>query len=103
MSYLKTVFIEYPNGGDLFDELQGKEWTVTGSADSSNPEVQDLINRLNEGIAADGSQAKISDMSVNYEFHLKARNINTSVDYRVILEGSLTDYVITEDSQRTLN
>ena len=27
MSYLKTVFIEYPNGGDLFDalgELNGK-------------------------------------------------------------------------------
>ena len=102
MSYLKTVFIEYPNGGDLFDELQGKEWTVSGFADSSNPDVQDLINRLNEGIAADGSQAKVSDMSVNYEFHLKARNINTSVDYRVILEGTLTDYVITEDSQRTL-
>jgi hypothetical protein len=102
ISYLKTVFIEYPNGGNLFDELKGKEWTVDGTADSSNPGVQALMEELNRGIANDGSQAQISDLNVTYDFHLKARNINTSVDYRVILEGTLSDYVITDDGQRTL-
>ncbi|MBT8242272.1 MAG: hypothetical protein HKO48_02965 [Nitrosopumilus sp.] len=102
MNYQKTVFIEYPNGGNLFDELQGKEWTVSGTADSSNPGVQALIEELNRGIANDGSQAQISDLNVEYDFHLKARNINTSIDYRVVLQGTLTDYVITDDGQRTL-
>ena len=102
MNYQKTIFIEYPNGGDLFDDLQGKEWTVSGTADSSNPGVKDLMNKLNQGISADGSQAKISDLNVSYDFHLKARNINTSIDYRVLLEGTLTNYVITQDAQRTL-
>lgn len=102
MSYLKTIFIEYPNGGNLFDELRGKAWTVSGTADSSNPGVQELIGKLNRGIADDGSQARISDLNVSYDFQLKARNINTSIDYRVIIEGTLIDYVITQDSQRTL-
>ena len=102
ISYLKTVFIEYPNGGNLFDALRGHEWTVQGTADSSNPGVQTLIDSLNARIGADGSQARISDLNVNYDFHLKARNINTSVDYKVVLEGTLTNYVITRDSQRTL-
>ncbi len=102
MSYLKTVFIEYPNGGNLFDELRGKEWTVSGTADSSNPGVQELIDKLNQGIANDGSQARVSDLNVTYDFHLKARNISTSIDDRVILEGTITNYVITRDSQRTL-
>ena len=102
MNYQKTVFIEYPNGGNVFDELQGKEWTVAGTADSSNPGVQELMNKLNQRIATDGSQARISDLTVNYDFHLKARNINTSIDYKVVLEGTLSDYVITQDSQRTL-
>ncbi len=102
ITYLKTVFIEYPNGGDLFDELQGKEWTVGGNADSSDPGVQALIEQLNRGIANDGSQAQVDDLNVTYDFHLKSRNINTSIDYRVILEGTLTDYVITDDGQRTL-
>ncbi|MGB0855581.1 MAG: hypothetical protein ACPGQP_00920 [Nitrosopumilus sp.] len=102
MNYQKTIFIEYPNGGDLFEDLQGKEWTVSGTADSSNPGVKELMDKLNRGIATDGSQAKISDLNVSYDFHLKARNINTSIDYRVLLEGTLTDYVITQDTQRTL-
>ena len=102
MKYLKTVFIEYPNGGDLFKELQGKEWTISGSADLSNPGVQDLMDRINQKISTEAISTKITDLNVNYEFHLKARNINTSVDYQVVLVGTLSDYVVTKDSLKTL-
>jgi len=102
MSYLKTVFIEYPNGGDLFDALGGTEWNVSGMADATNPGVQQLMNKLNSNIQSDGSQAKISDLDVTYEFQLKGRNIQTSIDYRVILEGTISNYIITEDSQKKL-
>ena len=102
MSYLKTVFIEYPNGGDLFDALGGTEWVVSGTADATDPGVQRLINNLNNGIQQDGSQARVSDLNVLYEFQLTGRNIQTSIDYRVVLEGSITDYIITEDSQKKL-
>ena len=102
MNYQKTVFIEYPNGGQLFDALRGQEWSIIGSADSSDPGVQKLMDELNQKIRSDGSQAQISDLNVSYDIHLKARNINTSVDYRVILEGELSNYVITSDSQKTL-
>ena len=102
MKYQKTVFIEYPNGGDLFKDLQGKEWTVSGTADLSNPGVQDLMDRLNKKISAETIKAKITDLNVTYEFHLKARNTNTSIDYQVVLDGTLSDYVITKDALRTL-
>ena len=102
INYQKTVFIEYPNGGQLFDILRGQEWTVSGTADSSDSGVQDLMSQLNQKIRADGSQAQITDLVVTYDIHLKARNINTSVDYKVILEGTLSNFVITKDSQKTL-
>jgi len=102
MNYQKTIFIEYPNGGNLFDDLRGKQWTVSGTADLSNPGVKDLLAKLNQKIISDGSQARISDLNVLYEFHLIARNTYTSIDYKVILEGTLTNYVITKDTQRTL-
>ena len=102
LNYQKTVFIEYPNGGNLFDELRGNQWTIAGTADSSNPGVQELIKVLNEKITDDGSQARISDLNVIYDFHLKGRNINTSIDYKVILEGTLSNYLITDDGQRSL-
>ena len=102
MNYQKTVFIEYPNGGDLFKELQGKEWTISGTADLSNPGVKDLMDRLNKKISAETIKAKITDLNVTYDYHLKARNTNTSIDYHVLLEGTLSEYVITKDALRTL-
>ena len=102
MSYLKTIFIEYPNGGDLFDALGGTQWKTEGTADATNPGVQRLMMELNEGIQQDGSQARVSDLNVLYEFQLTGRNLQTSIDYRVVLEGTISNYIITEDSQKKL-
>jgi len=102
INYQKTVFIEYPEGGILFDELHEKEWTVSGTADSSNSGVQDLIANLNKKNKDNGSQARISDLNVVYDFHLKGRNLNTSIDYKVSLKGTLTDYVVSKDQTKTL-
>ena len=101
-NYQKTIFIEYPNGGKLFDELHEKEWRINATADATNPGVQKLITSLNQKLQSDGSHAKISDLNVFYDFHLKGRSINTSVDYRIVLEGTLTDYVITKDQVKTI-
>jgi len=102
VSYIKTVFIEYPNGGKIFDELRAQEWTISGTADSTNPGVQNLINVLNSKITSDGSQAQISDLDVTYTFHLKGRNLGTAVDYKLVLEGTLTNYIISKDQIKTL-
>lgn len=102
MNYQKTVFIEYPNGGQLFDLLREKSWTITDTVDASNPGVQTLMDNLNQKILENGSHARVSDLTVFYEFQLYGRPLSTSIDYKVVLEGSLADYVITKDSQRTL-
>ncbi|MDX1441914.1 MAG: hypothetical protein R3237_05600 [Nitrosopumilaceae archaeon] len=102
VNYQKTVFIEYPNGGQVFEKLRNAEWTLKGTADSSDPGVQKLIDSLNSKIQRDGSQARISDLDVTYDIHLKGRNLNTSIDYKIIIEGTLTDYVISKDQLKTL-
>lgn len=102
VNFQKTVFFEYPNGGTLFDKLHTKEWTISGTADESNPDVQALIEKLNSKIQDDGSGTHISELDVTWDFHLKGRNLNTSVDYKVILEGTLTDYVVSKDQTKTL-
>ena len=102
VNYQKTVFVEYPDGGMLFDELRLKEWTISGTADSSNAGVQELMDKLNSKIASDGSQARIIDLDVTYDFHLKGRNLNSAIDYQVIIEGTLTNYIISKDQSKTL-
>ena len=102
INYQKTVFIEYPDGGDLYDLLRGKAWDISGTADSSNPGVQELMSKLNQKILGETISARITDLSVTYDFNLIARETSTSIDYRVLLDGTLGNYVITSDGQRTL-
>ena len=100
--YQKTVFIEYPEDGLIHDQLNGQDWHVTGSADSSNPGVQDLMGQLNQKILDSKSQASISDLNVSYDVHLRPFGGHTSVDYNVALSGDISNYFITRDSQRAL-
>lgn len=102
MNYEKVIFIEHLYGGDLFENLQGHEWNVVGSVNSSNSGVEDLMDKLNTKIASDGSQARISDLNISYDFHLKARDLNTMINLKITLEGTLTDYIISKDSQGTV-
>ena len=94
MKYAKAVIIEYPQGGGLYDELRGKEWTVQGTADATNPGVRELMDKLNMKIANDGSQARIADLDVSYEFDLRARDDHAYIDYQVILKGIIGNHVI---------
>ena len=100
--YQKTVFIEYPEDGLIHDQLSGKNWTITGSADASNPSVQTLMNKLNQHIFDAGSQASVSDLEVSYNIHLQPITDHTSIDYAVTLDGTISNYLITRDSQKAL-
>ncbi|HET6517967.1 MAG TPA: hypothetical protein VFG25_07100 [Nitrosopumilaceae archaeon] len=102
MKYQRTIYIEYLEGGQLKDTLNGEAWDITVTADSSNPGVTDLINRLNQQIQNDGSGVQVSDLSVDYSATLTGRELNTSIDYKLILKGHITNYVITKDQLRSL-
>ena len=100
--YQKTVFIEYPEDGLIRDQLGGQDWHLAGSADSSNPGIQDLMDQMNRNIHDSGSQVSVSDLDVSYDIHLKPFDGHTSIDYNVILNGDISNYIITKDSHGAL-
>ena len=96
MKYQRTIIIEYNEGGQIADALRGQQGEISFSADSSNPEVADLENRLNQKIANDGSGTQIDNLMVDYTATLTGRGLNTSVDLKLVLTGELTEYTIRE-------
>lgn len=102
MTYQRTIVIEYSEGGQLADLLRGKSWEAAVTAGSSDPGVMDLTKRLNQKIQSDESGVKISDLNVDYSVSFNGRGINTLIDYKLILKGAISDYVITQDQMRTL-
>lgn len=101
MIFQRTVFIEYENGGDLADALRSKSWQVAFSADASNPGVQNLMNKLNQKIASDGSGAQITNLHLTYSATLTARDTNTSIDYKIQLFPTLSHYNIRKYSENS--
>ena len=102
MKYQRTIFIEYDEGGQIADLLRQQSWTSTVTADSSDPGVTDLIIKLNQKFLNDRSGAKISDMSIDYSVTLTGRGLNTAIDYKLVLDGTLSGYIIKKDQIRTL-
>ena len=102
MIYQRTAFIEYEAGSGLSQMFAGSEWVLSGEKGVEDPAVQSLMQSLNDKIHSDGSIASLDDLAVEYSVHLTGRDINTSMDFRVVLTGSVVDYVITQDQLRTL-
>ncbi len=92
VTYQRTIFIGYNEGGELADILRGKNSQVAFNADSTNPGVQDLINKLNQKIANDGSIVRITDLDIEYSALLNGNPLATLIDYKIVLKPTLSNY-----------
>ena len=96
VKYQRTIFIEYNEGGQLADQLRGAIESKRLTADSTNPAIVDLINRINQKLPSDDSGAIVSDLNVEYTVQMTGRALNTAIDYKLILSGTISDHIIRE-------
>lgn len=96
MKYQRTIIIEYEDGGKLADQLRGKSLRIEKLHDDSNPDVASLKDRINQKLRNDGSATQIGSLTVDYIVELNGRALNTAIDYKLILDGTLTGYNIVE-------
>jgi hypothetical protein len=101
MKYQKTVFIEYNDGGKIADQLRGKEFTISFTADTADPGVARLQDQLNQNIASKGGGTHITDLIVEYTVHLTGRGLSASIDYKVVLKPTINNYVIRPFSENS--
>ncbi len=97
VTYQRSTFIEHGNTGQIADMLNGRSWVIQESSSTPEPDAIALRNALNQKIASDGSGTQISDLTVEYSATLTGRQLNTAIDYKVTISGTLTDYKIAID------
>jgi len=96
IKYQRTIFIEYNEGGEIADRLRNTSWLIEVSENITNPGVADLMNRINLKLLRDSSVSKFTDLNVDYTAQLTGRQLSASIDYKLILSGTLSDYLIRE-------
>jgi len=98
MVYQRSINIDYSDGGNLAETMNGKTEKISFTAISSNPSVQSLIANLNSYFVSQGSQASISDLSLEYKSVMTGRSTSMSVDYTIILRPTIENIVIKHGS-----
>ena len=98
IKFQRTVIINYDEGGMLADELRGQKFAKTFSADSSDPGVNELRDRINYQFSQSGSAAAVTDVKIEYDTKFTGRGLNTSIDYKIILTLTITNHVLREAS-----
>jgi len=101
IKYLRNIRIGYPEGGELADDLRTKQWKISLSEDSSNPDVKEIIKKLNDKIQADGSVARVTELKVEYSVEFIGRGDHASIDYKIILEPTLSFFTIRQGTDTT--
>jgi len=94
MTYQRTIWIDYSDGGNLENILAGKNVTVIFSVDSSAMGMKELIQQINSSIASNDSDAYVSDMSLDYVALMTGRDDKMSVDYKIVLRPTIENFVI---------
>jgi len=94
MTYQRTIWIDYSDGGSLENILAGKNVTVVFSVDSSAAGMKELIHKINSSIASNDSDAYVSDMSLDYVALMTGRDDKMSIDYKIILRPIIENFVI---------
>jgi len=98
MTYQRSINIDYSDGGKLADTMNGLNKEISFSADSSNPSVQSLISKINSYTLSQGSQAQITDLTLEYKSLMTGRSTSMSVDYTVVLHPTIHNFVIKQGS-----
>jgi len=92
--FLKTVFIEYPDGGEISKLLNGQDILVSIEANKDTPGVSELIVKMNSNLQSIDSTVFVTDLQLTYRAHLKGQGGQAAVDYKVTMVPTITNYLL---------
>jgi hypothetical protein len=95
-SFLRIIYIEYPEGGEIAQLLRGENQNITFSADSETPGMSDLINQINDNLESLSSTVFVTDAVVNYQAILSGNQNSAVIELKIQLTPTIINPVIKE-------
>lgn len=97
--YIETAFVDYHNGGKLRGILSGQNKTISFTADSSNPSIRDLIDRINAYLSHDfKNSTRVTDMFVDYHASIVGGDSAATIDYSLTMIPTISNYLVAKYS-----
>ena len=99
--FLRVIYIEYPNGGEISESLRGKRQMVSFVVDSNTPGIDEFVMQLNKNLKLVPSIAVVTDVQINYQAILQGNENYAVVEYNVQLIPTITKHVIAKAFEKS--
>ena len=99
--FLRVIYIEYPDGGEISESLRGKRQMVSFVADSNTPGIDELVMQLNKNLKSVPSNAVVTDVQINYQAILQGNENYAVVEYNVQLIPTITKHVLAKAFEKS--
>ena len=103
-SFLRIIYIEYPEGGEIAQLLLGKNQDITFTADSGTPGMKELVNKINKNLESLPSSVFVTDAKINYQAILSGNQNSAVIELKLLLIPTITNPVIKQQGDsRTID
>ncbi|QMU54779.1 MAG: hypothetical protein GKS07_07765 [Nitrosopumilus sp.] len=100
--FLRIVYIEYPDGGEISKLLQGTKQTISFDADSSTPGISNLVAQLNHNLQADASSIVVTNVKVNYQAMLHGNEDHAVIEYKMDMIPTIANHIIAKSTDKSI-
>jgi len=103
-SFLRIIYIEYPEGGEIAQLLQGENQNIAITADSNTPGMMDLVNQINENLESLPSTVLVFGAKLHYQAVLNGNQNSAVIELKIQLVPTFSNPVITKQGDaRTID
>ena len=96
-SFLRIIYIEYPEGGKIADLLRGENQTLSFFFDSESTDTKNLIQMINDNLESIPSTVYATDVKVKYHAILSGNQNSAVMELKLELIPTLTNPLIKEN------
>lgn len=96
-SFLRIIYIEYPNGGEISELLRGKNQNISLNFDSESTDMANLKKMINEDLQSIPSTVYATDVTVKYHAILTGNQNSAVIELKLEMVPTLTNPIIKEN------
>ena len=99
--FLRVIYIEYPNGGEIAESLRGQNQQISFTVDSQTSGVNKFLSEINQDLESIPSNAIASDAKITYNAILQGNEDYAVIEYKVQLIPTITGHLITNEFEKS--
>ena len=99
--FLRIIYIEYPDGGEISDVLKDRNEIISFDADDSTPGIKEMVALLNQDVQKDASTTVITNARVSYDAILQGNEDHAVIEYKIEMIPTITNHVVAKSSDKS--